>query len=41
MNLIQLRKQNKLYEEKHDKYAVYGFGEPIEYKGHTLCITAF
>lgn len=37
---MQLRKQNKLFEECHLSYAVEGFGEPIEYKGHTLCITA-
>lgn len=36
-----MRKQNKLYEDWESKYAVEGFEEGIEYKGHTLCITAF
>lgn len=36
-----MRKQNKLFENLSQSYAMNGFGEGIEYKGHKLCITAF
>lgn len=38
---MQLRKQNKLYEDCASSYAPEGFTDGEEYKGHTLCITGF
>lgn len=38
---MQKREQGKLFEDLSSSYAVNGFGQAIEYKGHTKCITAF